>query len=260
MKKSSLKVVIYLSIAFILLICAQFTVGAKFLFRLIAFIMSCLAFLGLMDIYSEDNDFLKKTMKVIKIVIGIGVTVLLILFINIQYLIISNEDGDEYIPQIEYVLVLGGGVQGEEPTLMLEKRLHTALEFLEENPGSKAILCGGREKGKNLSEAESMHRWLERMGADTAQLIKEDESVNTIQNFANAKKIIDENNGGNEVAIITSGFHLYRSKLLAEKNGLTAYGIASDLPDKPLYWLNYHLREFASVILMHMKNLRVSFI
>ena len=61
---------------------------------------------------------------------------------------------------LDYIIVLGAHVNGTKLTLALLERVRRALLYLEENPGTKAVLSGGRGDGEQISEAEAMYRYL----------------------------------------------------------------------------------------------------
>ena len=50
-------------------------------------------------------------------------------------------------PNLEYIIVLGAHVEGTRLTKALLERTRRALEYLEENPDTKAVLSGGRGEG-----------------------------------------------------------------------------------------------------------------
>ena len=50
---------------------------------------------------------------------------------------------------LDYIIVLGAHVDGTRMTLALLERARRALLYLEENPGTKAVLSGGKgDRGK----------------------------------------------------------------------------------------------------------------
>ena len=61
---------------------------------------------------------------------------------------------------LDYIIVLGAHVDGTRMTLALLERARRALLYLEENPGTRAVLSGGKGDGENISEAEAMYRYL----------------------------------------------------------------------------------------------------
>lgn len=80
---------------------------------------------------------------------------------------------------LDYIIVLGAHVDGTRMTLALLERARRALLYLEENPGTKAVLSGGKGDGENISEAEAMYRYLTCHGIDGDRLIREEESTST---------------------------------------------------------------------------------
>lgn len=131
------------------------------------------------------------------------------------------------------VLLLGCRVRGEkaEPTLMM--RIEEAAEYLCENKDTEVIVCGGIvHKDQYKSEAAVMYDELIKRGVEKERIILEDESRTTVENFLNAKKILNERYGEKEitVAILSSEFHLMRARVIAERCGLKADTIPAPSP------------------------------
>lgn len=179
--------------------------------------------------------------------------IFLLLFLFVEGIILYHQDGDDPIPNnVQTVLVLGCQVEGEVPSQMLERRLLAALEFLEERPESNAILCGGQGSGENISEAECMSRWLQDRGISEDRLILEDKSINTRENIDNAVSLLREKDPTiRDVAVATTGFHLFRGKKLCEFAGLNAYGLSGEMSSNLAVAVNSYLREFASIFFMY---------
>ena len=144
-------------------------------------------------------------------------------------------------PNLEYIIVLGAHVEGTRLTLALLERTRRALQYLEENPDTKAILSGGQGSGEDITEAECMRRYLEDSGIDSARLLIEDESTTTVENLKFSQKFV--NAGVNTVGIVTNNFHVYRSVRIARKAGyVNVCGIAA--PSRSVLQLHYLVREF----------------
>ncbi|NCB50752.1 MAG: YdcF family protein [Clostridia bacterium] len=148
-----------------------------------------------------------------------------------------------------YIIVLGAGVRGTTPSLSLTNRLNAALGFLEEHPDAVAIVSGGRGPGENITEAEAMTVWLEARGIVPERIIGEPEATSTSENLENSFRIIRErgDDPDGNVAIVTSEYHLYRAKLMAEDLGVEAYGVAGHT-SMPTLMLNYFIREAFAVV------------
>ena len=101
---------------------------------------------------------------------------------------------------LDYIIVLGAHVDGTRMTLALLERTRRALLYLEENPGTRAVLSGGKGDGEQISEAEAMYRYLTEHGVDGGRLIREERSTNTKENLDYSLELIGSSN------ISVSGF------------------------------------------------------
>lgn len=144
------------------------------------------------------------------------------------------------------LIVLGGGIRGDSPTLTLKYRLDKAAESLERNPGALCVVSGGRGPDEQVSEASVMKRYLIGRGIDGSRIIAEDASESTEENFMFSKRLIDEALGEDaRTVFVTTDFHVFRAERVAAKAGLDAQGI----PAKGVWYLylNDRLRECAAI-------------
>lgn len=144
------------------------------------------------------------------------------------------------------VIVLGCRVKGETPSLMLNKRITAACNFLKENPEAVCIASGGQGADEDISEAECIRRVLSENGISPDRIILEDRSTSTDENIRFSKEKMLENGLDGNAAIVTDGYHQFRASMIAEKYGLEAYAI----PVKTSLWLipTYWLREIFGII------------
>ncbi|NLY18999.1 MAG: YdcF family protein [Clostridiaceae bacterium] len=141
----------------------------------------------------------------------------------------------------EYVLVLGAGIKEDgTPTLTLLNRLEKCIDYACENPEVKIIVSGGQGRNEPEPEGQAMAKYLVARGIDPERIIIEDRSTSTMENFKFSKLLIEED--VKEVAFITNDFHVFRSTILARRNGLVAYGYPASTPGIVL--INSYLREF----------------
>lgn len=150
--------------------------------------------------------------------------------------------------EADYLLVLGAGVNGTEPSLSLLNRLTAAKDYLEKYPQAVAIVSGGQGTGEDITEAECMSSWLVDNGISAERIISEDKATSTEENVKYALEIIaergDETNS--KLAIVSSEYHLYRAKLIAASCGANVCGVAGRTT-KPVLRLNYFIREAFAV-------------
>ena len=178
--------------------------------------------------------------RVVVILVCVG----LLYFCAVEVPIIKNARTDKE-PERPYLVVLGAAVYGDRPSLTLVRRLEGALDYLQQYPDSVAIVSGGMGPGETVTEAQAMSDWLIAHGVPPERVLLEDRATSTQENLSYSFEIIrqrgDDPNGN--VAIVSSAYHLYRAKLMAERLGCSgAAGVAAPW-GYFFVMLNYFIRE-----------------
>lgn len=184
--------------------------------------------------------------------IKVCVAVAIIIFVAVEGMIISFPK--KSLDDCDYIVVLGARVMGNEPGLTLKGRLDRALEYVKSNDDDcKIVVSGGKGDGENISEAEAMKRYLVERGIKPDMIIKEDKSVNTMQNFKFSREKIEKDSKEKisdvNVKVVTTDFHAFRSDKYAKKAG---YEEVSFYTEKTKWYLVpvFYVREFFAVIKM----------
>ena len=196
------------------------------------------------ELIASDNGW--NWQKVLTYFLSWFLTGMIGLFIMIQLLIYT---AGCYEPErgIAYILVPGAGIVRTEPSYTLAGRLDTAAEYLQAYPDSRVILSGGLASGQLASEAQVMAWYLEKKGVASERILLEEKASNTWENIVFSRDILYHLNGyyPEEILIVTSDYHLFRTQLLARRTGILTYGIAS--PSPPDLYREYALREFLAL-------------
>ncbi|MCR5826659.1 MAG: YdcF family protein [Oscillospiraceae bacterium] len=170
----------------------------------------------------------------------------LVCFLGLEALVVSGAKGTQAEDDVSWVLVLGAGVHGTQPSLMLRVRLDAALAFLADRPGIPVVVSGCQGRGEDISEAECMFRYLTAHGIDAARVWKEERATSTRTNFTYAAELVAARDLDPTAAFayVTNDFHVYRAGVIA---GVPqAYGVAAKLPRTAYYdalEFNYFIRE-----------------
>lgn len=147
------------------------------------------------------------------------------LFAAVLYGSYDHITGD---PQV--MVILGCRVMpGGEPSMLLQDRLETALDYLEEEADILVVVSGGQGSNEPVSEAACMANWLEENGISEDRIFQEDQSSNTKENLIFSKDLLAREGidvGETDVLVVSNGFHLTRARMLAERFG---YGEVSTL-------------------------------
>lgn len=240
---------------FTILTVAFFTLGALLLgapgvrFSAVFFIglgLLCLTW-RILDRVAEKSRFF----KICKRIFLVGICAITVAICCIEAVLLSYGEEDRSALPVDAVIVLGAGVNGETPSAALQTRIDAAAAYIARHPDVPVVLSGGQGSGENISEAECMFRALAGGSEEKAgRLLLEDRSTSTAENFAFSKALLEEYGLDTEtavIAVVTNDFHTYRSRLIAEREGLTTIGIPAELP---WWWLtaNYYLREAFAVV------------
>ncbi len=146
-----------------------------------------------------------------------------------------------------YVIVLGAGVKGEKPSLILSNRIEAAVRYGKQFPDTTFILSGGQGDGEAISEAEAMRRGMLQGGISEERLLLEDQSTSTTENLTFSKRLLPESE--NRVSIVTSDFHLYRARKEAEQMDLKTDAIPAETPLSGV--LRYGMRERVAIVVKY---------
>lgn len=156
---------------------------------------------------------------------------------------------------MDYLMILGCAIRSDgTPTPLLRARIDRAIAFdREQNTafGKKAkfVPSGGQGSDEVVSEAECMKRYLMEQGVEEERILKEDRSVNTYQNMAFSKKVIEDDAAdlsGVNVAFSTTNYHVFRGYTLADEIGMKVKGLSAKT--KLYFYPNAFLREFIGLL------------
>ena len=158
----------------------------------------------------------------------------------------------------KWVIVLGAKVNGTEPSKEFRERISKAAEYvrladaddgLNRQDWPKVIATGGQGEDEGAPEGEVCAKVIKTFGISSDRVLVDNQSTTTLENFGYAKALIETSGGScnDKVAVVTSGFHLYRAVQLARKEGFDnitccgSTGLVSLLP-------HYIAREYAAYI------------
>lgn len=176
-----------------------------------------------------------------------------LLFAATTTLILANSKTTAEPEKADVLIVLGAGIRGDLPSVVLRNRLDRALDCYEQNPDLLIIVSGGMGEGESSTEASVMKKWLVAAGVPADSIIEEGKSQSTEENFIFSFDIINRLFNGSgaaaesnpRVAFVTTRFHVFRASCIAKKLGYDVNGVsAKDF--SPLIVNNY-LRECAAI-------------
>ena len=203
--------------------------------------MGAAALILLFELFKSRG--MKKCRRALLILLLAGI----LLFVLVEIPIVQNARTDA--GAADYLIVLGAGVNGTEPSLSLRNRLDAALQYLEKHPDCVAIVSGCQGEGEDITEARAMYTWLTARGVAPERVILEEKAENTRQNIRYSLEIIEERGGDPTglVAVCSSEYHLYRAKTMLAAEGAEPLGVAGRTT-YPVLRTNYFIRECFAVL------------
>ena len=179
-----------------------------------------------------------------RIKLGLGILLAILALAAVITLIPILHGPEAEAGSCDYVIVLGAGVRGSEPSEILQDRIDYAYQYMMNDPDVICIATGGKGSDENLSEAQCIYEHLTAMGIDGSRIWLEDQATSTIENFRYSIALIEEKTGTTPetVTVLSNEFHLYRASIMAKDCGLEANFVAAPT-SKPLIRISYTIRE-----------------
>jgi vancomycin permeability regulator SanA len=130
---------------------------------------------------------------------------------------------------VDCILVLGARVNaGGSPSGILEDRLITGIEAYNEG-ASDRLLMSGDHGTEDYDEVNAMKAYAVEQGVPSENAFMDHAGFSTYESLYRARDIFRVES----VLIVTQEYHLYRALYIAERMGLTAYGVAADIRTYP---------------------------
>lgn len=152
----------------------------------------------------------------------------------------------------DFIVILGCRIREDGGLYpIIQARVDRALEFAarqerENGKRAKFIPSGGKGSDERMAEAEAMARYMRSKGVEDERIIVEKQSATTWENMVLSKAIADRLRPGARTVFCTSGFHVFRSGILAAQAGWDIDGMGSRT--EWYYWPNALAREFIGLL------------
>lgn len=247
-KKTNLRGLIFFLLG---LFCIVYSLAMKFyhvtfagFFLLLGLTLCVIGFIRIKLLDSIKSNAVRKTIKAFYFIF-IACIILSIIFI--EGLILSSASKKE-TSKPDYIVVLGAGLWGKNPSQILQQRLNASLDVINKYPDVKVVLSGGQGPGETITEAEAMKKYLIDRDVSEDRLLLEEKSTSTLENLSFSYNLIRNTDkvSNFKVTIVTSNFHMYRAQLISKRLGISSYAYASDIEN--YLKITYFSREYFALI------------
>ena len=132
-------------------------------------------------------------------------------------------------PRPDALLVLGVALgDNDEATPELRARVLTAAAIYHGEGPMRVVVCGGLTREHRVAEADVLAALLMQAGVPERDILREDGSRTTMENFVNAAALL----GGakrKRVLVVTGDYHMRRALMTARRVGFRAKGYPAAL-------------------------------
>src|SRR5215203_6929454 len=156
------------------------------------------------------------------------------------------------------IVVLGTAQYNGWPGPVFQARLDRAIELWRAGYAPMLVVTGGKMPGDGYTEAEAAWAYLTDAGVPAEAIVTENAASDTWESMQGFAALL-QRRAIDEVILVSDGFHLFRSRMMARDVGLQAWGSPAEM--SPIRTggsgeLTYVLREAAAVV-VHLWQTRV---
>ncbi|MGN0642376.1 MAG: vancomycin high temperature exclusion protein [Huintestinicola sp.] len=137
---------------------------------------------------------------------------------------ILSPDEAAQIENADCILILGCRVNDTTPSPMLSDRLKQGIALYKAGAAPK-ILMSGDHGQTDYDEVNAMKQFAIDSGVPSEDIFMDHAGFSTYESMYRAKEIFE----ADSIIIVTQEYHLYRAVYIAEKLGISARGVSSDL-------------------------------
>lgn len=210
----------------------------------------CMGIIGVILFYTfmpTVGRWMPRFAKITTVIFTVALVIGLALFAVTEGFIIRASFGDPG-QKTDYLVVLGAKVRPDGPSVSLWDRIYKARDYLLENPDVIAIVSGGQGTDEVMTEAQSMHDELVKLGIPEDRIWMEDKASSTDENMRFSLDLIQSKTKvrPTRLAILSSEYHLFRASLMADKLGIDFVGVPAKT-SRLSQLINHGMREVAGV-------------
>jgi len=122
--------------------------------------------------------------------------------------------------EVSAAVVLGAAQYNGQPSPVLASRLDIAADLFHQGHVGLIVVTGGGQQGDVTTEAKTGYDYLRAAGVPDSSLRLEVQGGSTYESLAATSRFLGHE-GVDQVVIVTDGYHMYRSMLVASEVGLS---------------------------------------
>ncbi len=145
----------------------------------------------------------------------------------------------EQLSDVDCILILGAGIWGDKPSLMLKDRLDKGIELYKNGVSPKIIMSGdhGRE---DYDEVNLMKKYAIEKGVPSEDIFMDHAGFSTYDSIYRAKEVFKVK----KMVVVSQKFHLYRALYISNALDVEAYGVMAE----PTKYSGQFYRELREIL------------
>ena len=156
---------------------------------------------------------IKKTIM-FTLLLAIGL-ILYVAFLIVDYSVKS------VVVSSDAAIILGAAVINDQPSPVFKERINHGITLYKSGVVKQLIFTGGVGKGQSFSESEVARTYAIRNGVQASDILIEQQSTITYENFLEAKKIIKQTSI-KRILVVSDPLHMKRAMSMAHQFELNA--------------------------------------
>lgn len=159
-----------------------------------------------------------------RVVVALGIVVAVVvayLGVTFTQVWLATDDDDAAGPA-DAIVVLGAAQWDGRPSPVFQRRLDHAAELWSAGVAPNIVVTGGKQSGDRVTQGFAAYDYLRRRGVPDEALLVEVNGTDTYTELSASAGILRAAGLGNQVVLVTDGYHALRTRLVAEEVGLAA--------------------------------------
>jgi uncharacterized SAM-binding protein YcdF (DUF218 family) len=150
------------------------------------------------------------------------VVVVLVGYVAVTFVQVWLASGRDDARQSDAVVVLGAAQWDGQPSPVFQQRLDHAAELHAQGLAPVIVVTGGKQAGDRVTQGRAAYGYLRGLGVADEALLVEVDGTDTYTELAATAAILEASGVGNQVLLVSDGYHSLRTSMIATEIGLDA--------------------------------------
>jgi uncharacterized SAM-binding protein YcdF (DUF218 family) len=150
----------------------------------------------------------------------VALAVVAVAYLGFTFVQVWMAAGSDDATTADAIVVLGAAQWDGRPSPVLQRRLDHAVELHQQGLAPVIVVTGGKQEGDRVTQGFAAYDYLRSRGLADADVLVEVDGVNTYTELAASAAILSTRGVGNQVLLVTDGYHALRTRLVAAEVGL----------------------------------------